>query len=139
MAVDVRCMQDRNANGVGSAVAALARVGTALRVLTDRQVLKTPASPGLSASNITISVRHISAAGCYLNENGATQRLTKIVSVTLRYAQRSFPLPISAATDARDQFSQRPGYDEARKVYNGMILKPRLIARCADVADVIAR
>ncbi len=29
-------------------------------------------------------------------------------------------------------------YDEARKVYNGMIhRKPRLIARCADVADVI--
>jgi FAD/FMN-containing dehydrogenase len=30
------------------------------------------------------------------------------------------------------------GYDEARKVYNGMIEKrPLLIARCADVADVI--
>src|SRR5262249_19067225 len=32
-----------------------------------------------------------------------------------------------------------PGYDEARALYNGMIDKrPRLIARCADVADVIA-
>lgn len=32
-----------------------------------------------------------------------------------------------------------PGYEEARKVYNAMISrKPRLIARCADVADVIA-
>jgi FAD/FMN-containing dehydrogenase len=32
-----------------------------------------------------------------------------------------------------------PGYEEARKVYNGMInRKPRLIAKCADVADVIA-
>ena len=32
-----------------------------------------------------------------------------------------------------------PEYDEARKVYNAMIdKKPRLIARCADVADVIA-
>src|SRR6187399_2163572 len=32
-----------------------------------------------------------------------------------------------------------PGYDEARALYNGMIDKrPRLIARCVDVADVIA-
>ena len=31
------------------------------------------------------------------------------------------------------------GYDDARRVYNGMIdKKPRLIARCADVADVIS-
>ena len=31
------------------------------------------------------------------------------------------------------------GYEAARAVYNGMIaLRPRLIARCADVADVIA-
>ena len=30
-------------------------------------------------------------------------------------------------------------YDAARKVYNGMIdRRPRLIARCVDVADVIA-
>jgi FAD/FMN-containing dehydrogenase len=32
-----------------------------------------------------------------------------------------------------------PQYDEARKLYNGMIDKhPRMIARCVDVADVIA-
>ncbi len=31
------------------------------------------------------------------------------------------------------------GYDEARKVYNGMIdKKPAMIAKCFDVADVIA-
>ena len=30
-------------------------------------------------------------------------------------------------------------YNEARKVYNGMIdRRPRIIARCVDVADVIA-
>ena len=30
-------------------------------------------------------------------------------------------------------------YNEARKVYNGMIdRRPRMIARCVDVADVIA-
>ena len=32
-----------------------------------------------------------------------------------------------------------PNYDDVRKVYNGMIdRRPRLIARCVDVADVIA-
>ena len=34
---------------------------------------------------------------------------------------------------------QSPNYNAARKVYNGMIdRRPRLIARCADVADIIA-
>jgi FAD/FMN-containing dehydrogenase len=34
---------------------------------------------------------------------------------------------------------EHPGYDEARKLHNGMIDKrPLLIARCADAADVIA-
>ena len=41
----------------------------------------------------------------------------------------------------RGELIQRgePGYEEARKLYNAMIDKrPRLIARCADVADVMA-
>lgn len=48
-------------------------------------------------------------------------------------------------TDFRSQFRGtviapgEPGYKEARKVYNGMIdRKPRLIAMCSDVADVVA-
>ncbi len=47
-------------------------------------------------------------------------------------------------TEFRTQFRgaviepQDQGYDEARRVYNGLIdRKPRLIAKCADVADVI--
>jgi len=50
-----------------------------------------------------------------------------------------------AITEFRGQFRGAiiapgdTGYDEARKVYNGMIdRRPALIARCADVADVIA-
>jgi FAD binding domain len=50
-----------------------------------------------------------------------------------------------AITEFRGQFRgtviepQDPAYDEARKVYNGMIdRRPRLIAKCTDVADVIA-
>ena len=41
----------------------------------------------------------------------------------------------------RGELLQRsdPEYEEARRLYNGMIDKrPLLIARCADVADVIA-
>ena len=50
-----------------------------------------------------------------------------------------------AITDFRGQFRgvvvepTDAAYEEARKVYNAMIdRKPRLIARCTDVADVIA-
>src|SRR3712207_5558342 len=45
------------------------------------------------------------------------------------------------ATRVRGQLIDRddPTYDEAHRVYNGMIDKfPALIVRCADVADVIA-
>ena len=42
---------------------------------------------------------------------------------------------VRGAVTGRDD----PDYDEARTVYNAMIDKrPALIARCADVADVIA-
>jgi FAD/FMN-containing dehydrogenase len=45
--------------------------------------------------------------------------------------QSTFRGPIVGAGDAE--------YDTVRRVYNGMIDKrPRMIARCADVADVIA-
>ena len=50
-----------------------------------------------------------------------------------------------AISDFRSQFRgavlepQDAAYEEARKVYNGMIdRRPRLIARCTDVADVMA-
>ena len=47
----------------------------------------------------------------------------------------------SFAAALRGQLIQRsdPDYDDARALYNGMIDKrPRLIARCAGTADVIA-
>ena len=54
-------------------------------------------------------------------------------------------MPLDSLDQLRAQFRGQiiqPGdtdYDSARKVYNGMIDKrPRLIARCVDVADVIA-
>jgi len=60
-----------------------------------------------------------------------------------------YPAPEGAMTDAVSTFQKRlrgplvqpadPQYDEVRALYNGMIDKrPRLIARCADAADVIA-
>src|SRR5256714_9581149 len=56
--------------------------------------------------------------------------------------QRTYDLDASALkASLRGELIQPndEGYDAARKVYNGMIDKhPALIARCADVADVIA-
>src|SRR6266513_2778163 len=56
--------------------------------------------------------------------------------------QRAYDLDASALkASLRGELIQSndEGYDTARKVYNGMIDKhPALIARCADVADVIA-
>ncbi|MGH2501686.1 MAG: FAD-binding oxidoreductase [Ktedonobacterales bacterium] len=55
------------------------------------------------------------------------------------------PLSETAVADLKTQLrgdliqAGDPGYDEARKVYNGMIdRRPRLIVRCLDVADVIS-
>src|SRR5438105_11085051 len=57
-------------------------------------------------------------------------------------AQRTYDLDASALkASLRGELIQPndEGYDAARKVYNGMIDKhPALIARCADVADIIA-
>ena len=57
----------------------------------------------------------------------------------------SKPLTADSISDLKTKLRGRiiaptdPEYDEARKVYNAMIdKKPRLIARCVDVADVIA-
>src|SRR3989442_1813779 len=56
-------------------------------------------------------------------------------------AQRTYDLDASSLkASLRGELIQAEdeGYDAARKVYNGMIDKrPALIARCADVADVI--
>jgi len=61
------------------------------------------------------------------------------VSVTLRHAQRKFYRRFKATLRGRLIQPTDKDYDEARGVYNGMIhKKPRLIARCADVADVIS-
>lgn len=46
--------------------------------------------------------------------------------------------PLSSTFRGELLQSSDPGYEEARKLYNGMIdRRPWLIARCADVADVI--
>ena len=49
-----------------------------------------------------------------------------------------------AITEFRSQFQgaviepEDPSYEQSRKVYNGMIdRRPRLIVKCADVADVM--
>src|SRR5439155_11384269 len=66
-------------------------------------------------------------------------------AMTVQESVRTGTLP-QGATDA---FAERlhgtlirssdPGYDAARAVYNGMIDKyPALIARCADVGDVMS-
>lgn len=47
--------------------------------------------------------------------------------------------PLGAALRGDVLTAGDPGFDAARALYNGMIdLRPRFIARCADVADVIA-
>jgi FAD/FMN-containing dehydrogenase len=58
---------------------------------------------------------------------------------------RSTTIPESAIEQLAAQMSAPllrpgdPGYDQARTVYNAMIdRRPAIIARCADVADVIA-
>src|SRR5687768_7600305 len=52
----------------------------------------------------------------------------------LEDAKTQFKASLRGTVIGRDE----PGYDEARKLYNGMIDKhPLMIARCIDVADVI--
>jgi FAD/FMN-containing dehydrogenase len=53
------------------------------------------------------------------------------------------PSDVLTSLDARlagEAITERhPGYDRARRVWNGMIdRQPALIARCADAADVVA-
>ena len=51
------------------------------------------------------------------------------------------PVPCAFAEGFRGDLvsSGDPGYDDARQLFNGMIDKhPAVIARCADVADVIS-
>ena len=61
------------------------------------------------------------------------------------HAENQYPHPgqATAAFEARLRgqliHPQDPGYEAARRVYNGMIdRRPQLIARCVDVADVVA-
>ena len=88
-------------------------------------------------------MHHIHAGGhlCAATQANQQNVVPPISSVTIREAAMKGDLTATLQQHLRGRLVQTSDadYDEIRALDNGMIdKKPRLIARCVDVADVIA-